>query len=210
MSNADLENMLYAFFSLFGIGTTMLIPILIILGFIVMIAAILIVVMIIFGFPLYKMAKNAGFRHPIFAFIPFLQSYLMFFLPQEEFNLFNLIKIEDRHKAALYMTLIVNAPIILFVLIGLVMFVPFLGGIIASLISALSTVVSVAGYIVSWKCYMDLYQTYNVGENALLYSLLSLFVPIFCIVMLFMLMNKEPNYGFGNIYNVANENEVYS
>ena len=208
MSNADLENMLYAFFSLFGIGTTMLIPILIILGFIVMIAAILIVVMIIFGFPLYKMAKNAGFRHPIFAFIPFLQSYLMFFLPQEEFNLFNLIKIEDRHKAALYMTLIVNAPIILFVLIGLVMFVPFLGGIIASLISALSTVVSVAGYIVSWKCYMDLYQTYNVGENALLYSLLSLFVPIFCIVMLFMLMNKEPNYGFGNIYNVANENEV--
>lgn len=206
MNQADLENLIINLFSLFGVGTSMLIPLLFFLGIIFIIIAFSVVLFVISGFPIYRMAKNAGFRHPIFAFIPFLQTYLLFFLPQEEFNLFNVVKIKDRHKAALYMTLVTNAPILIIV----IAFVPFLGPILASLISSVSSLFSIAICIVGWKCYYDIYRLYDVGENAILLSILSLFVPMLTIVMTFVLMNKEPFYGFGNIYNAPIENEDYT
>ena len=206
MNQADLENLIINLVSLFGVGTSMLIPLLFFLGIIFFIIAFSVVLFVISGFPIYRMAKNAGFRHPIFAFIPFLQTYLLFFLPQEEFNLFNVVKIKDRHKAALYMTLVTNAPILIIV----IAFIPFLGTILASLISSVSSLFSIAICIVRWKCYYDIYRLYDVGENTILLSILSLFVPMLTIVMTFVLMNKEPYYGFGNIYNAPIENEDYT
>lgn len=206
MNQADLENLIINLVSLFGVGTSMLIPLLFFLGIIFFIIAFSVVLFVISGFPIYRMAKNAGFRHPIFAFIPFLQTYLLFFLPQEEFNLFNVVKIKDRHKAALYMTLVTNAPILIIV----IAFIPFLGPILTSLISSVSSLFSIAIFIVGWKCYYDIYRLYDVGENAILLSILSLFIPMLAIVMTFVLMNKEPFYGFGNIYNAPIENEDYT
>ena len=158
MNQADLENLIINLVSLFGVGTSMLIPLLFLKGIIFFIIAFSVVLFVISGFPIYRMAKNAGFRHPIFAFIPFLQTYLLFFLPQEEFNLFNLVKIKDRHKAALYMTLVTNAPILIIV----IAFIPFLGPILASLISSVSSLFSIAICIVGWKCYYDIYRLYDV------------------------------------------------
>lgn len=210
MSNADLENMLYGLVSIFGIGTTMLFPILILLSFVVLIIVLCLLSTIVTGIPLYKMAKNAGFKHPFFAFIPFLQTYLMIFLPQEDYTLFNLVNIKDRHKAAWIMTLVANAPTILLILYPVIYCIPILGMVLISLLSAASSLLSIAVYIIIWKSYYDLYRLYHLGENDILFSILSLFVPFLGIILLFVLMNKEPDYGFGNIYNVANENEVYS
>lgn len=210
MNQADLENLIINLVSLFGVGTSMLIPLLFFLGIIFFIIAFSVVLFVISGFPIYRMAKNAGFRHPIFAFIPFLQTYLLFFLPQEEFNLFNVVKIKDRHKAALYMTLVTNAPILISIVLIVIAFIPFLGPILASLISSVSSLFSIAICIVGWKCYYDIYRLYDVGENAILLSILSLFIPMLTIVMTFVLMNKEPFYGFGNIYNAPIENEDYT
>lgn len=210
MSNADLENMLYGLVSIFGIGTTMLLPILILLSFVVFIIVLFLLLTIVGGIPLYKMAKNAGFKHPFFAFIPFLQTYLMIFLPQEDYTLFNLVNIKDRHKAAWIMTLVANAPTILFILYPVIYCIPVLGMVLISLLTAASSLLSIAVYIIMWKIYYDLYRLYHLGENDMLFSILSLFVPFLSIILLFVLMNKEPDYGFGNIYNVANENEVYS
>lgn len=199
MSSSDLENLLMGLFSLFGIGTTMLFPLLI-FGIVFLLFGIFVIaIMIIAGIPLYKMAKNAGFKYPIFAFLPVFQNYLMFFLPQEEFNLFNWIIIKDRHKAALIMTAVTYAPII----IGLLSFIPFIGAVIAPFASLLS----IATYIVAWKCYYDLYCLYDVGENTILFSILSLFVVFFSIIITFTLMNKEPEYGFGNIYSASSDKE---
>lgn len=210
MSNTDLENMLYGLVSIFGIGTTMLFPILILLLFVVLIIVLFLLSTIVVGIPLYKMAKNAGFKHPFFAFIPFLQTYLMIFLPQEDYTLFNLVNIKDRHKAAWIMTLVANAPTILLILYPVIYCIPVLGMVLISLLSAASSLLSIAVYIIMWKCYYDLFRLYHLGENDILFSILSLFVPFLGIILLFVLMNKEPDYGFGNIYNVANENEVYS
>lgn len=210
MSNADLENMLYGLVSIFGIGTTMLFPILILLLFVVLIIVLFLLSTIVVGIPLYKMAKNAGFKHPFFAFIPFLQTYLMIFLPQEDYTLFNLVNIKDRHKAAWIMTLVANAPTILLILYPVIYCIPVLGMVLISLLSAASSLLSIAVYIIMWKCYYDLFRLYHLGENDILFSILSLFVPFLGIILLFVLMNKEPDYGFGNIYNVANDNEVYS
>ena len=210
MSNADLENMLYGLVSIFGIGTTILFPVLILLLFVVLIIVLFLLSTIVVGIPLYKMAKNAGFKHPFFAFIPFLQTYLMIFLPQEDYKLFNLVNIKDRHKAAWIMTLVANAPTILLILYPVIYCIPILGMVLISLLSAASSLLSIAVYIIMWKCYYDLYRLYHLGENDVLFSILSLFVPFLGIILLFVLMNKEPDYGFGNIYNVANENEVYS
>lgn len=210
MSNADLENMLYGLVSIFGIGTTILFPVLILLLFVVLIIVLILLSTIVVGIPLYKMAKNAGFKHPFFAFIPFLQTYLMIFLPQEDYTLFNLVNIKDRHKAAWIMALVENAPTILLILYPVIYCIPILGMVLISLLTAASSLLSIAVYIIMWKRYYDIFRLYHLGENDILFSILSLFVPFLGIILLFVLMNKEPDYGFGNIYNVANENEVYS
>ncbi len=203
--NSDIENLLYTILSSLGIGISILTPILMVLVIFLFVFAIFLVTFIVLGIPLYKMAKNAGYKYPIFAFLPVMSTYLWVILSKEEFNLFNWIIIKDRKKAAWISVLVLHAPIIIFTISSVIAAVPFVGWIIASLLYMLISVFSIVIYIFNWRIYYDLFTTYEMGENTLLYSILSLFIPIMGIVMLYIIMNKEPNYGFNNFYAEKNK-----
>lgn len=162
--------------------------------------------MIACNYPLYRMAKNAGYKHPIFAFIPCACNYLMVMLSKEEFNLFNWIVIKERKKAAWICVAFTSVPLLLIVALLLILvgmlFPPLLviGLLLYFGLFALCSLASIPIYFLLWRTYFDLYTTYGLGEQAMLFSILSLFVPFVAVVLLYMNMNNAPNYGMGNFY----------
>ncbi len=186
-------------------GSLLVTAVIMIVGFVIGLV-ISIAVIIACNYPLYRMAKNAGCKHPIIAFIPCACNYLMVMLSKEEFNLFNWIVIKERKKAAWICVAFTSAPLILVVallllFIGMI-FPPliFIGLILYFISFMLCSVVSIPIYFLMWRTYYDLYTTYGLGEQTLMYSILSLFIPFVAVVLLYMNMNKEPNYGMGNYY----------
>lgn len=164
---------------------------------------IMVINVVITGIPLYTMAKNAGFKKPFYAYIPFLSTYLMAILPKKDFNIWNFIVIKERKKASIISTFVINSSIILLILCA----IPFVSLLVMPIFSMISPILGIAIYIFQWKIYYDLFVTYRMGENALLFSILSLFVPLMGIIMLFVIMNNEPDYGYNN-FDVDYKNEV--
>lgn len=192
--------------ALFTIGGSLIFTLITFLIMFLVFLVVFIAAMIACNFPLYRMAKNAGHKHPILAFIPCACTFLMVMLSKEEFNLFNWIVIKDRKKAAWICTGISSVPLLL---LG-VLLLFFLGFIFPPLlillvfvyfiVFGLCMLASIPLYFFMWRTYFDLFTTYGLGEQALMYSILSLFIPIVGIVLLYMNMNNAPNYGMGNYY----------
>lgn len=198
--SSDLENLLYSIFAGASVGIPIIMFLFIWLLIIVFAIVFGIGFTILFNFPLYKMAKNAGYNKPILAFIPIANTYLLAILSKNEFNIFNWIVTKNRKKAGIICALICASPLILSLFSFILVFIPFVGSFLAALLSPIYMLLSVVIYIISWRLYYDLFLTYGTGENAMLFSILSLFVPYFFVVVLYINMNKEPDYGFNNFY----------
>ncbi len=173
--------------------------------------------------PLYIMGKKAGFRHAWLAFIPFGQNYVAMTLPHREFNIFNWIKTTNRKKAFWAYVITWGIWLVSMVTNEIISWIsPYLteadfasmsgGGMIAllvgmlvllvvSLINMLVSLVNVfAMFMIRWRMYYDLLLTYREPKNAMWVSIVSLFINIIMTVFSYMIMNKTPEYGFGNYY----------
>ncbi len=192
--------------ALLTIGGSLLFTVVIMIASFVIGLVIFMAMMIACNYPLYRMAKNAGCKHPIIAFIPCACNYLMVMLSKEEFNLFNWIVIKERKKAAWIFVAFTSVPFLLIVALLLILvgmlFPPllFIGLLLYFGSFVLCSLASIPIYFLMWRTYFDLYTTYGLGDQTLMYSILSLFIPFMAVILLYMNMNNAPNYGMGNYY----------
>lgn len=177
---------------------------------------------IVSAIPYFIMARKAGFKHAWLAFIPYGQYYVIMTLPHREFNIFNKFKTHNRKKAFwAYIIVAAIATVISIInsfidgisetlstlsetassdttLIYLIIMLLCLG--VALIIMVISLVNSFVAYLIRWRAHYDLLMTYGMQDHAMWASIVSLFVPLVIIVFSFIIMNKEPDYGFGNYY----------
>lgn len=136
---------------------------------------------------MFILARHAGFKHAWIAFVPYGSYYLEFVLPIRDFNVLNWIKTDKRETIA--WTYIANdlcKPIIARIL-GIV---PFLG-------TALNIGYDLLIYMFKWRKIYDLLKTFGFKNSAMTWSILSvIFKPIY-VVLLFIMCDKEPDYGYG-------------
>lgn len=144
-----------------------------------------------FMFPYYRMAKNQGMPHAWLAFIPVGNLWVMLNLPKREFNLFNKYIQTDRSKLFWHYILFCVIASVLAIPLAFIMMIPVLGWLIYI---AYYVAVAVIGYGFAWRMNYDIYMTYGMEDNAMLFSILGLFVPLVTIIMSFMIMNREPNF----------------
>lgn len=138
--------------------------------------------------PLYKMAKNAGYEHPWFAFVPILNFYLTIVLPRKPFTLFNgNFRLEKRSTVFwIYLAVALGGSTIASVF----SIIPFVGAIFSILISLCITAFY---YIVIYKINYDLFELYDPqGSSNVLLSILCLFVPIILLVYYWIWSKKKP------------------
>ena len=165
---------------------------------IVIYASILLVIIIstVFHFVMYRimrpialfiMARHAGFRHAWVAFVPYGTYYLEFVLPIREFNVLNWVKTDKRETIA--WTYIANDllnPIISSIL-----------GMIPFLSTILQWAYSLFFVLWKWRKIYDLLITFGFKKSAMTWSILAtLYKPLY-VVLLFIMCDKEPNYGWG-------------
>ena len=165
---------------------------------IVIYTSILLVIIIstVFHFVMYRimrpvavfiMARHAGFRHAWVAFVPYGTYYLEFVLPIREFNVFNWVKTDKRETIA-------------WAYIGNDFLKPIISSIL-SMIPLLSTILQWAYSLFfefwKWRKIYDLLITFGFQKSAMAWSILAtLYKPLY-VVLLFIMCDKEPNYGWG-------------
>lgn len=138
---------------------------------------------------LFNMAKNAGHKYPWLAFIPIAQTYLEFTLPKRNFKIFNIV---DTDKRATVATVSIIAMYFGSGIIAGLNLVPILGQILDAALAVFIMAVNIR------KMY-DIHRTYGAEEEtALVISIIGQFVPLVYAIYLLTIMNKEPEYGFGN------------
>lgn len=165
---------------------------------IVIYAAIILVCVIstLFHFVMYRimrpiavfiMARHAGFRHAWVAFVPYGTYYLEFVLPIREFNVLNWVKTDKRETIA-------------WIYIGNDLLSPIISSIL-SMIPFLSTILDLAYSLFfvfwKWRKIYDLLITFGFKKSAMVWSILAtLYKPLY-VLLLFIMCDKEPNYGWG-------------
>lgn len=198
--------------------------ILIVFGIIYLIALVWgVIVHIVSSIPYFNMARKAGFTHAWLSFIPYGQFYVITTLSHREFNIFNKFRTMNRKKAFwIYMIFVAVSVVInmtnsffdgiseglsamaessnevsvsMVALIGMLLII-----LLSLIILVVSLAVAFASYVMRWRMYYDLLMTYGMEQHAMWASIVSLFVPLVIIVFSFIIMNKEPDYGFGNYY----------
>jgi len=201
MNEEVLELLITAIVSL-SYWFAMLIPIIIYVVIFVMIFIIIFAISMVMvvgitaltGIPYYNMAKRAGISKAWLAFLPIGQQYIMTVLSKREFNLFNKIVFKDRRKSfKIYAWSVPIATVVAVVMI-LLFFIPVLGIIMIPLFYMIFMAYAVFQLFFVWRWVYDLLITYGMKENAMLYSILSCFVPYMLIVLSIIIMNKEPDY----------------
>ena len=138
---------------------------------------------------LFNMARRAGYPHPWFAFLPFLQTYLEFELPKKEYRVF-FIRLSAKQR---YIIAIIDiaAASVSFAASELFTLIPFIGWFLG---------ISVLVFLIAFryrKMY-DLIRTYTDRNKAVVISVFSLFVPMVYAISLLVLMNREPDFGYMN------------
>ncbi len=142
---------------------------------------------------LYKMAKKAGYKYPWMAFIPIVQTYLEFVLPRREFNV--IFKTKNRSVMGIIALILSYFGSAVVVLLNAV---PPLGQILDPLLPFVL-------YVLGWRKRYDMIRTFGTKELAIPISILSIIFPFLYTIALLFLMNKDPEYGAGNYYNVPME-----
>ncbi len=190
----------------------------------------LLVMHIVSSVPYFIMAKKAGFRHAWLAFIPYGQQYVTMTLSHREFSIFNKFKTKNRKKAFWGYVIVVAVTVIVDLIMELCDYGAQAlqvaaenadysgayasgGGTLAIMLLllvvmlvglAVYLVATVALYFIRWRMYYDVLITYGMQEHAMWASILTLFVPIVMIIFSYIIMSKEPDYGFGNYYVTEN------
>lgn len=133
------------------------------------------------GIPLYKMAKNSNIKNPWLAFVPIGNTYILCVIPSKKFKVFNVWETENRTQVFLtYILLSFGIGLVTAIL----SFIPCLGSLVAIAASAVL-------YIYSYFMYENLFATYyEQHDTIVLWSILSILVPIAGIVGLYITMNK--------------------
>lgn len=142
---------------------------------------------------LFKMARKAGYKYPWLAFIPIAQTYLEFVLPRREFNLF--FKTRKRNYMGILFLLMTYLGSTIIVMLNVV---PAIG-------QLLDLALPIVLMAFSWRKKYDMIRTFRDKELALPISIVSIFISAVYSVMLVLSMNKEPEYGAGNYYNIYME-----
>ena len=142
---------------------------------------------------LFKMARKAGYKYPWLAFIPIAQTYLEFVLPRREFNLF--FKTRKRNYMGILFLLMTYLGSTIIVMLNVV---PAIG-------QLLDLALPIVLMAFSWRKKYDMIRTFRDKELALPISIVSIFIPAVYSVMLVLSMNKEPEFGAGNYYNIYME-----
>lgn len=136
---------------------------------------------------MFILARHAGFKHPWIAFVPYGSYYLEFVLPIRDFNVLNWIKTDKRETIA--WTYIANdlcKPLIK----QIIGFIPLLG-------TVLNIAYELLIYMFKWRKIYDLLKTFGFKSSAMTWSILGvIFKPVY-IVLLFIMCDKEPDYGYG-------------
>lgn len=142
---------------------------------------------------LFKMAKKAGYKYPWLAFIPIAQTYLEFVLPRREFNL--LIKTKKRNYMGILFLVLTYFGTSIIVALNVV---PAVG-------QLLDIALPIVLMAMAWRKRYDMLVTFRDKELAIPISIISIFLPWVYSIVLIISMNKEPEYGAGNYYNVYME-----
>ncbi|MBQ4068619.1 MAG: hypothetical protein IJC76_05155 [Lachnospiraceae bacterium] len=141
-------------------------------------------------YPFYRMAKRQGIENAWLVFVPWGNYYITLKLSPREFNLFNLIKFENRSKAFILFIIATAIYIVLILPMSLLSMIPILGWLIFLLYIMAYLLIS---YSIMWRMYYDVLITYGMEEHAMWVSILGIFVPIVITVFAYMIMNKEPD-----------------
>lgn len=181
----------------------------------------LLVMYIVSAVPYFIMAKKAGFRHAWLAFIPYGQQYIAMTLSHREFSIFNKFKTRNRKKAFWAYIIVIVVTLLVDLVMELCDFgsqalqvaaenADYSGGgtlglmFLLLIVMLVGLVVYIAAtvvfYFMRWRMYYDVLITYGMQEHAMWASILTLFVPIVMIIFSYIIMSKEPDYGFGNYY----------
>ena len=162
--------------------------------------------------PCYSMADKAGYDKPWIAFLPFGAEFIMCILPYKEFKLFGSKSsfAYDRTRVFWLYFACMAVPALAGVILYICLMIPYvniIAGIVSSLGSLLLGAIGIFAMVLRVFINMDLIATYESNDIAIAIAIVSVFVPIVMIVMLFIMMGKEPEYGFGNYYTPQLEEE---
>ena len=140
---------------------------------------------------LFIIGIHAGYPRPWIVFLPYGCHFMEFALPMREYNILNWIKTDKRETIAwTYIALDFFKPIISFIMSML----PLIGNLSGIIISG-------AFALFKWRKYYDLLLTYGFKNSAMTLSVLSVFCkPLYC-VLLFMICDKTPDFGWKGFEN---------
>ena len=144
--------------------------------------------------PLFIMSKKVGNPHPWLAFIPLGCIYNRLMISKREFNLFNLIKTEDRKKAFIGYLIAFGGLFIVLLIDTAFLLIPIVGAIIYFITMPFIMFLFMVGIsIFMWRANYDILMTFGSEDSALALSIISIFVPVLMIILSYIFMNKEPN-----------------
>ena len=146
--------------------------------FIVVAAIIGVVMYVLYAFPLFQMAQNAGMENAWLAWIPIAQIYVLCHLAHNDVELFGQIKFSSRDNA--FWTYIVLAVI---AYVG--GYVPIIGGLCAF-------VASIGMLVMMWKFNYDVIEEYSDSNNAMVISVLGAIFTIVMTIELWCIRNNKP------------------
>lgn len=139
----------------------------------------------------FIMGLHAGYPYAWVAFLPYGTHFVEFALPLKEFNILNWIKTDKRETIAwTYIALDFFKPII----VTIISFIPIIGR-----LGEIAFEGAMAMF--KWRKYYDLLKTFGFKQSAMTLSILSVFCkPLYC-VLLFIMCDRTPDYGWKGFEN---------
>lgn len=156
--------------------------------FFIIIFAIAVALYVLTAIPIHKMAKRTGLPNPWLAWIPIGHTYLRLKLSKREFNIFNVIKTNDRTKAFYGYLWIMGGM----ALVILMLFVPVVNFFAIFLYYVMMMIYPIIIGVFMWRVNYDLLMSYGQKENAMWISVLNYWCPYFMIYMTYKIMNSDP------------------
>lgn len=141
--------------------------------------------------PLFIFARKAGNKFAWFAFIPYLNTYLMMTISLREFNLFNAIKTNKRGIVAL---IYIGAKLFGSTILTALLSIPGVNA-----ISGLLNLLLFLSYrFIEWRMMYDVLKTARREEVAMPVAVIGTLIPIIYDIVFLFSCKREPEYGAGN------------
>lgn len=152
---------------------------------------------VINGIPLYRLAKNAGLPYPWLAFLPGGNHWTLIMLAKKPFDMFGGRIVLKREMAALIYILLPLTTQSIYGIASAMGIVPLLG--VLAYVVAIMISLAVIAFSVIMRYYVldDFFSTYTPNDpNKLLFIVLSMIIPLFFLIMLYVHMNDEADYSY--------------